>query len=175
MWWIVGVVAIVVAIATYLTWIAARVDRLHQRATAANAALDAALVRRAAAAGGLATVVAVPRLGGLVHDALQAQASDREVAENDLTQALRVIEFDPAQVAAADGAWTELVAASRRVALARQVHTDLVRDARAMRRRRLVRLLRLSRRHDEPRYFDIDNPVLDDPPAAPGGTSTQPP
>jgi len=28
------------------------------------------------------------------------------------------------------------------------------------RRRPLVRLLRFGRRHDEPRYFDIDDPTL---------------
>ena len=54
MWWIVGVVATVVLVATYVTWIAARLDRLHVRAAAAQAALDAHLVRRAAVAAELA-------------------------------------------------------------------------------------------------------------------------
>ena len=39
MWWVVAVVALVVLIATYLTWIAARGARLHARATAAYATL----------------------------------------------------------------------------------------------------------------------------------------
>ena len=82
--------------------------------------------------------------------ALQAPPDDREVAENDLTRQLRA--------APADG---ELVAVSRRVALARQVHNDVVRDALAVRRRRVVRLFRLARRHPEPAYFDIDDPSLD--------------
>jgi hypothetical protein len=47
--------------------------------------------------------------------------------------------------------------------LARQVHTDLVRDALAVRDRRLVRMLGLSRRHPAPRFFDIDSPVPDEP------------
>ena len=51
----------------------------------------------------------------------------------------------------------------RRLALARQVHTDLVRDALAVRRRPLVRLLRLTRRHQPPpRFFDIADPTLDE-------------
>ena len=50
MQWIVGVVAVIVVLATYLTWIAGRIDRLHARTTASADALDAALVRRAAAA-----------------------------------------------------------------------------------------------------------------------------
>jgi hypothetical protein len=55
------------------------------------------------------------------------------------------------------------------VALGRQVHNDLVRDALAMRRRRLVRLLRLTRRHPEPRYFDVDDPMLAEPEPVPSG------
>ena len=56
---------------------------------------------------------------------------------------------------------TELARASRRVALARQVHNDVVRDALAVRRRRVVRVFRLARRHPVPAYFDIDDPSLD--------------
>ena len=53
-----------------------------------------------------------------------------------------------------------MVAASRRVGVARQVR-DLVRDALAVRRHPVVRLLRLTRRHRRPAYFDIDDPALD--------------
>jgi hypothetical protein len=156
-WWIVGVVVLVVIIATYVTWTAGRVDRLHARAAAAQAALDAHLVRRAAVAGELADTMGDPSLRQLARAAREARPDERELAENDLTRALRGLseERDGAELA-------EVVAASRRVALARQVHNDLVRDALAVRRRWLVRLLRLSRRHAEPRYFDVDDPVLDE-------------
>lgn len=157
MWWIVGVVVLVVVVATYVTWTAARVDRLHARAAAAQSALDAHLVRRAAAAGEAADALDLPDLRQLARAAHAAGTDERELAENDLTRALRALSE---QRAASDLA--EVVAASRRVALARQVHNDLVRDALAVRRRRLVRLLRLSRRHPEPRYFDVDDPVLDE-------------
>jgi hypothetical protein len=52
------------------------------------------------------------------------------------------------------------MSASRRLALARQVHNDLAREAHAARRRPLVRILLLTRRHDRPRFFDIDDPTL---------------
>jgi hypothetical protein len=52
------------------------------------------------------------------------------------------------------------VQVSRRVALARQVHNDVVRDALAVRRRLLVRLFRLARKHPRPAYFDVDDPSL---------------
>lgn len=151
MWTMVTVVAVVVLIATYLTWTAARVDRLHARAAAASAAIDAHLVKRAEAAATLGERRGLPDLQSVAKAALAAHPDERELAENDLTRALRTV-TDPPEA---------LVESSRRVALARQVHTDLARDARTLRRRRLVRLLGLTRRHPEPRFFNIDEPELE--------------
>ncbi|GAA4686012.1 hypothetical protein Prum_017490 [Phytohabitans rumicis] len=152
MWWVVGVVTVVALVSTYLTWTASRVDRLHARAAAAAKALDAHLLRRAAAAAVLAEERAAGELYAAARIALDAVPGEREAAENDLTRQLRTV----ALAVDADG----LVAASRRLALARQVHTDLVRDALTARRRPVVRLLRMTRRHAAPAYFDIDDPVL---------------
>jgi hypothetical protein len=181
MWLIVTVVAVVVLVATYLTWIAARVDRLHARAAAAYSALDAQSVRRAAATAALTSPGPQPNHGTpadtrpqgnsgrregvdpvsqakvAARAVLAAHPDDREAAENDLTHSLRT--------AAADGgvdAMPGVEDASRRLALARQVHSDLVRDALAVRQQPLVRLLRLARRHPLPRFFDIDDPTLED-------------
>nr|BFE66460.1 membrane protein [Dactylosporangium thailandense] len=153
MWWVIVVVAVVVAVATYLTWLAARVDRLHARAVAAYATLDAHLVRRAAAAVALAEAAQLPTLMYAAKIALDAQPDDREVAENDLTRHLR-LDFGATPVD------DTLVQVSRRVALARQVHNDVVRDALAVRRRGLVRVFRLARKHPVPAYFDVDDPSL---------------
>lgn len=155
MWWVIAVVAAVVAVATYVTWLAARVDRLHGRAVAAYATLDAHLVRRAVAAVSLAEAAQLPTLMYAAKIALDAQPDDREVAENDLTRHLRGdLGTPPADVV------DSLVQISRRVALARQVHNDVVRDALAVRRRSLVRLFRLTRKHPAPAYFDVDDPSL---------------
>jgi Tfp pilus assembly protein PilX len=159
-WWVWGIVAVLL-VATYLSLLAARVNRLHRRASTATAALDASLVRRAAAAAVLAEELAVAQpseaadLYAAARAALDAEPAEREAAENDLTLALRRLP-DPDGVTA----WTNVVTASRRVGLARQVHTDVVRDARAVRRRVPVRALGLSRRHGEPAYFDVDDPTL---------------
>lgn len=158
MWWIVLAVALIVAVATYVTWIATRLDRLHARAAAASAALDAALVRRAAAAAGLANVLDDAGLRRLASDALDASDEDREGAENALTRGLRTVRVTANPIAGAS--WDEAVATSRKVSLTRHIHTDLVRDARSMRRRRLVRFMRLTRRHPVPAYFDIEDPQL---------------
>ncbi len=162
MWWIVAVVVLVALVATYVTWLASRVDRLHARAAAARGALDAHLARRAAAALELADDVGAPPLRRAAHAALAGPAADEERPgkENDLTRALR--ELPQPVDGRAVAAYAGVVSASRRVALGRQVHDDLVRDALAMRRRRLVRLLRLTRRHPAPGYFDVDDPMLPD-------------
>jgi hypothetical protein len=156
MWATVAVVVAVVLAAAYLSWTAGRVDRLHARAAAATRALDAHLVRRAAAAAVLAEELPCPELYAAARGALDAQPGDREAAENDLTRELRVLRLDPTDPTAGS-----VVAASRGVAVARLVHTDLVRDALGARRRPLVRLLRLARRHTRPGYFDIGDPTLE--------------
>jgi len=155
MWWVVGVVGVVVLLGTYLTWLAARVDRLHARAETASAALDAHLVRRAVAASALGEALQLPTLAYAARVALDARPDDRETAENDLTHQLRSVVTD-----ADDPVVADLVAASRRVALARQVHTDVVRDALGVRRIVPVRLLGLTRKHPRPAYFDVDDPSL---------------
>ncbi|MDT4989725.1 MAG: hypothetical protein QOI74_3819 [Micromonosporaceae bacterium] len=161
MWWVVLVVAVVVLVATYLTWTASRVDRLHARAYAAYAALDAHLVRRAAAATAVAEATQLPTLRYAARIALDARPDGRDVAENDLTHQLRTV------AAVADvAAFADLVAVSRRVALARQMHNDMVRDALAIRRRITVRALRLAAKHPRPAYFDVDDPTLEALPAA---------
>jgi hypothetical protein len=165
MWWVVAVVAVVMLVATYLTWTASRVDRLHGRAAAAYAALDAHLVRRAVAASAVAEAVQLPELMYAARTAIDARPGERDVAENDLTRQLRSVVDPDVPV------FAELVAVSRRVSLARQVHDDVVRDALAARRRPLVRLLRLARRHPRPAYFDVDDPALE---SVPGAVVTPP-
>ena len=165
MWWVVAVVAAVVVVATYVTWTAARVDRLHRRATAAAAALDAQLVRRATGATELGAATGQAGLTLVARGALDAGPADREAAENDLTRELREAVAEPGTPGTPgpqSPAVANLVAVSRRVAMARQMHTDVVRDALASRRRLPVRLLRLARRHPQPAYFDVDDPSLDE-------------
>ncbi|GGM03748.1 MULTISPECIES: hypothetical protein [Micromonospora] len=160
MWWVVGATVVVGLVAAYLIWTAGRVERLQVRAESAARALDAHLLRRAAAAAVLAERRFGVELYAAARIALDAGPQEREAAENDLTRQLRSVRLDPT-----DPECEAVIAASRRLALARQVHTDLVRDARAVRGRPLVRLLRMGRGHDWPRYFDVDDPTLTTPAA----------
>jgi hypothetical protein len=165
-WWWAAALAVLLLVTVYIGWVAGRIDRSHARAHAAQAALDAHLVRRAAAAVEAAEALGDSRLRWAGRVALEADPDEREAAENDLTRVLRPVltaspehELTPGGPGSAPPATTaDLVRASRRVALARQVHNDLVRDALALRRRRLVRVLRLARKHPVPTYFDIDDP-----------------
>jgi hypothetical protein len=155
MWWVLGVLAVAAALSAYLAWTAHRVERVHVRAASAGRALDAHLLRRAAAAAVVAEQTEFGELYAAARLALDASLDEREVAENDLTRQLQA-----APLTGQDPATRALVATSRRVVLARQVHTDLVRDALMARRRPLVRLLRMARQYERPRYFEIVEPVL---------------
>ncbi len=104
-------------------------QRLQVRADSAARALDAHLLRRAAAAAVLAEQRYGVELYAAARIALDAAPEEREAAENDLTRQLRAVRLDPD-----DPGCAAVIAASRRLALARQVHTDLVRDARSARR-----------------------------------------
>lgn len=164
------------AIGVYLSWTAGRLDRLHARIDAARAALDAQLLRRASVAQELATAGVLDPAASIVlyeaaHAARQADEEGREVAESELSQALRAVFGDASQVDAvrqAPGgteAADELAAAVRRVPMARRFHNDAVRAARALRRHRTVRWLRLAGHAPFPLAFEMD----DEPPVALAG------
>ncbi|PAX87795.1 hypothetical protein, partial [Streptomyces albidoflavus] len=91
------------AIGVYLSWTAGRLDRLHARIDAARAALDAQLLRRASVAQELATAGVLDPAASIVlyeaaHAARQADEEGREVAESELSQALRAVFGDASQV-----------------------------------------------------------------------------
>ncbi|MFI9627753.1 hypothetical protein [Streptomyces sp. NPDC052042] len=168
-WIVVGLVAI----GMYLSWTAGRLDRLHTRIDAARAALDAQLLRRASVTQELATSGMLDPAASIVlyeaaHAARQAEEEHREVAESELSAALRAVFGEAAQVEAVreipggQEAALELAAAVRRVPMARRFHNDAVRAARALRRHRKVRWFRLAGHAPFPLAFEMD----DEPPAA---------
>src|SRR6266536_781632 len=137
--WLIAAVLVAVLLTSRVTFTVTRLDRLHARVDAAQAALDAQLVRRAAA---------------LLHVAESAGEVGRAVVELAAQQ-------DHLPAAATD----ELREAGARVLIARRFYNDAVRDTRALRGRRMPRLLRLAGRRDMPQFFDIDDTLPDyDPP-----------
>ncbi len=159
---------LLVALGWYLSWTATRLDRLHNRVEGTRAALDAQLVRRASVALEVATSGLVdPATGVLVataaHAARESDGDARELAESDLTAALRVAFADADTVAELQGhpvgqlLLDELATAGSRVQLARRFHNDAVRSALVVRRKRLVRSLRLAGHAPLPLTFEMDD------------------
>jgi hypothetical protein len=163
-------VLLLAVLAWYLTWTAARLDRLHARVEGARFALDAQLQRRAAASqqlaiSGLLDPASSLLLAQAAHDAREAGPEEHELRESDLSRALRATLEDP-EVAAglrADPVGAELlgelVSACQRVELARRFHNDAVRGARVVRGKRVVRYLRLAGRAPLPQTVEMDDTV----------------
>jgi hypothetical protein len=165
---IVWATIVLVAFGLYLSWAAGRLDRLHARIDAARAALDAQLLRRASVAQELATSGVLDPAASILlyeaaHVARQAEDEQREVAESELSHALRAVFAEPDAMRAVreapggERAVRELTQAVRRVPMARRFHNDVVRSARALRRHLKVRWFRLAGHAPFPLTFEMDD------------------
>lgn len=154
-------VGLLVLLALYVTWTAGRLDRLHARVDASWAALDAQLVRRAAAARAVAAHLDDPRAAQALDEAasaaLDGTVDHREMLENDLSRALKAALPLLVHDAAGEAALAELDTAATRVGLARSFHNAAVKDTRAVRLRRMPRALRLAGHRQLPQFFEIDD------------------
>ena len=131
-----------------------RLDRLHVRTDLSWQALESALARRAAVARAVAASLAAADATGLRRLADRAEHADREhreLRENQLSAALTALDPEslPRPLVA------ELADADTRVMMARRFHNDAVRNTRALRGQRFVRLLHLGGHAPMPAYFDI--------------------
>lgn len=178
--WLIVIVIITVLLTSWITFTATRLDRLHARVDAAQAALDAQLVRRAAAllqvvesATGIGADEERARLETVAGQALNASLEDREAAENAVGRAITGLGGHHATLPGP--AAEELREAGARVLIARRFYNDAVRDTRALRSRRMPRLLRLAGHREMPQFFDIDDtydtPEQEPHRAPPGGTN----
>jgi hypothetical protein len=184
-----GVLVVVAALLVagwYLSYTATRVDRLHQKVQGSRAALDAQLVRRAAAALEVAQHLD-PAAGLLLVDAATASLAHGEDAvpspsvggtgqgdpldvpplleevENHLSRTLHEV-LDGEGVAAlvrlrpfgAD-VLEVLAQACERVQWARRFYNDAVAQTQRVRRKRVVRWARLAGRAPMPSMIEIDD------------------
>src|SRR5579859_7868364 len=157
----------------YVSWRAGRIDRLHARVDMARAALDATLLRRSSVALELATSGLLdPATSLLLASAVRATRDSpgtdrpRDLAESDLTRALRAAFSQPdfrASINGKDGAdelLAEVEAAAHQVFLARKFYNDVVAATREARNRPLARLLRLSGKARAPEFFEMDDSLV---------------
>lgn len=180
MWgWLPLLLALLLVLGWYLSFSAARLDRLHHRVESSRAALDTQLVRRAAVAVEAAQFLD-PSSGLLLADAAAealaageglgqglgdsvSRAVGREEAENELSRALHTALDDTAHIAqlrleaVTSDALDVLTKACERVQLARRFHNDAVAQAQRMRRKRVVRWAWLAGRAQMPEMFEIDD------------------
>jgi hypothetical protein len=160
--WLVFAVFVAVLLTMWVTFTLTRLDRLHARVDAAQAALDAQLVRRAAA---LLHVAEAADSGVAEHRrayyetvagaALNVDAAERHGVENAVGRALT--ELAASTPAVREDAAAELREAAARVLIARRFYNDAVRDTRTLRARRMPRMLHLAGRRAMPQFFDIDD------------------
>lgn len=197
MTWTIIVLAILALVlwSFYISWRASRLDRLHNRVEAARTALDLALVRRASAASDLASSSLLDPatsllLADAVHRARQANPAERDLAESDLTRALRATLGEPgirgeldngggdlspgpgasgqdsgrdgvAEEEGAEELFDEVEKAARQVFIARKFYNDVAGRTLDARRRPLARVLRLSGSARQPEFFDMDDTLTD--------------
>lgn len=180
-WGVVGV-AVLLGIAWYLSYSAARLDRLHSRVEGALSALDAQLVRRAEATLELANSGALDpasalMLAGAASESLEAHNeraleddllegqhfAGREVLESDLTGALVAALTPPVVDGLRDegglgaAALQRVEAGGLRVQLARRFLNDAVTDVRRVRRKWVVRVFRLAGHAELPQTVEFDD------------------
>lgn len=166
--WLIAAVFVAILLTFWVTLTLTRLDRLHARVDAAQAALDAQLVRRGAALLQLAerpdSGLEPRRASELISTARAALAvrqwheSDRRAVENQVGRAIAGLQQDRPRLPA--DAVTELAEAATRVMIARRFFNDAVRDTRTLRARRMPRLLHLAGRRELPLFFDIDDTSL---------------
>jgi hypothetical protein len=180
--WLWSALAVVVAVllTLWITFTITRLDRLHARVDAAQAALDAQLVRRAAA---LLHVAESPDSGvpddrratydGIAQAALNAgiEGEQREAAENAAGRAVGELAQLPQPLRPDAGA--ELREAAARVLIARRFYNDAVRDTRALRAGRMPRALHIAGHRAMPQFFDIDDTLPAAEPPAPAPTTKE--
>ncbi|MBM6399729.1 hypothetical protein [Phycicoccus sonneratiae] len=179
------VVIVLIGVAWYLSYAAARLDRLHAKVEGAMSALDAQLVRRAEATLELANSGSLDPATALLladaatdsierttehpldEDLLDGQHfGGREQVETTLSEVLAVTLTDEV----VGGLRTEddelvaealdrISASALRVRMARRFHNDAVREVRRVRDKRVVRWFRLAGRAALPERVEFDDEV----------------
>ena len=180
--WVAVTVSVLLVVAWYLSYSAARLDRLHAKVEGALSALDAHVVRRAEASlelansGGLdpasSMLVAGAASGSLERDNERTFEADllegqhfagREAVESELTEALRaalppdVVRDIEARGEPGAAALERVRGAGLRVQLARRFHNEAVKEVQRVRAKWIVRLFRLAGHAGLPQTVEFDD------------------
>ncbi|WP_435198458.1 hypothetical protein [Janibacter sp. GS2] len=177
-----AVVCVLLVLAWYLSYSAARLDRLHAKVEGALSALDAHVVRRAEASIELANSGAVDPASGVLVAAAASESLERhnertfeadllegqhfagrEGVESQLSEVLHaalppeVVRDIEAKGDPGAAALERVRHAGLRVQLARRFHNDAVKEVQRVRAKRVVRLFRLAGHAELPRTVEFDD------------------
>jgi hypothetical protein len=151
----------------YLTFLARRLDRLHQRVDNTWANLDVLLQKRAAVALEIAhSDIADPAssmlLTGAAYQARDAAIQNRSTAESGLSGALGLLLEDSRHLttAADSQLLTELSALTDKVRVAIALHTDAVNRSQMLRSKVVVKSFRLAGSAPLPVTYEFEADVL---------------
>ena len=165
-YWVLTVFLIIFFI-WYLTFLARRLDRLHQRVDNTWANLDVLLQKRAAVALEIAhSDIADPAssmlLTGAAYQARDAAIQNRSNAESGLSGALGLLLEDSQHLAtAADSQLlTELSALTDKIRVAISLHTDAVNRSQMLRSKFVVKSFRLAGSAPLPVTYEFEADVL---------------
>jgi hypothetical protein len=172
--WIFIVIAafVILLFGVYVSWRAGRLDRMHTRVESARTALDLAMVRRSSSAyelasSGMLDPASSLLLASAVRGAKEAGNGERDLAESDLTRALRATFSQPglrSDLEGREGAkelLAEVDAAAQQVFIARMFYNDVASRTIDARRRPLARVFRLSGNAPPPEFFEMDDSLGD--------------
>lgn len=180
--WLAVVVCVLLVLAWYLSYSAARLDRLHAKVEGALSALDAHVIRRAEASLELANSGALDPASGVLiagaasqslerhnartfeTDLLEGQHfAGREAVESELSEVLHaalspaVLRDIEAKGGPAAATLERVRHAGLRVQLARRFHNDAVKEVQRVRTKRVVRLFRLAGHAALPQTVEFDD------------------
>jgi hypothetical protein len=151
----------------YLTFLARRLDRLHQRVDNTWANLDVLLQKRAAVALEIAhSDIADPAssmlLTGAAYQARDAAIQNRSTAESGLSGALGLLLEDSRHLttAADSQLLTELSALTDKIRVAIALHTDAVNRSQMLRSKVVVKSFRLAGSAPLPVTYEFEADVL---------------
>ena len=165
-YWVLAIFLIIFVI-WYLTFLARRLDRLHQRVDNTWANLDILLQKRAAVALEIAhSDIADPAssmlLTGAAYQARDAAIQNRSNAESGLSGALGLLLEDAQHLttAADSQLLTELSALTDKIRVAIALHTDAVNRSQMLRSKFVVKSFRLAGSAPLPVTYEFEADVL---------------
>ncbi len=151
----------------YLSFSAARLDRLHHRVETSWANLDVLLQKRAAIAleiahSDLADPASSMLLTGAAYQARDAEIKNRSMAESGLSGALGLLLSDGLAHAteSEQALLQELSALTAKIRIAISIHTDAVSSTVMVRKKFVVRTFRLAGNAPLPVKYEFESDVL---------------